>query len=41
MGVDLQFHAADHGLDKVLDRKLIAAVKDSIETGAPVTMNRH
>ena len=29
----------DHGLDKVLDRKLIAAVKDSIETGAPVTID--
>ena len=28
----------DHGLDKVLDRKLIAAAKDSIETGAPVTI---
>jgi glutamate synthase (NADPH/NADH) large chain len=29
----------DHGLDKVLDRKLIAAAKDSIETGAPVTID--
>jgi glutamate synthase (NADPH/NADH) large chain len=29
----------DHGLDKVLDRKLIAAAKDSIDTGAPVTID--
>jgi glutamate synthase (NADPH/NADH) large chain len=29
----------DHGLDKVLDRKLIAAAKDSIETGAQVTID--
>ena len=28
----------DHGLDKVLDRKLIAAAKDAIESGAPVTI---
>lgn len=30
--------AQDHGLDKVLDRKLIAAAKASIETGAKVTI---
>ncbi|MGH6800664.1 MAG: glutamate synthase-related protein, partial [Methylocella sp.] len=34
------FHSArqDHGLEKVLDRKLIAAAKASIETGAKVTI---
>ena len=34
------FHSArqDHGLEKVLDRKLIAAAKASIETGARVTI---
>ncbi|MGH8596992.1 MAG: glutamate synthase-related protein, partial [Gammaproteobacteria bacterium] len=34
------FHSTrqDHGLDKVLDRKLIAAAKASIETGARVTI---
>ncbi len=37
---DPVFHAAkqDHGLEKVLDRKLIAAATASIETGARVTI---